>query len=141
MKKLNSVMVRRYEDMRSTERQTPAGIKCSKHLPLNFTSSTSFSLSMMSPFGLKVWQGQCTLISRPRLVPDGKQSWKRGPSIEFYLKKLTIPCKVSEIYMGGSLGLTAQVSPLFISHSLTVSVTSKETHSLVPLVNTFLAAM
>lgn len=46
--------------------------------PLNFTSSTSFSLSMMSPFGLKVWQGQCTLISRPRLVPDGKQVQKKG---------------------------------------------------------------
>lgn len=26
----------------------------------------------MSPFGLKVWQGQCTLISRPRLVSEGK---------------------------------------------------------------------
>lgn len=45
-------------------------IKCCVISPLNFTSSTSFSLSMMSPFGLKVWQGQCTLISKPRLVPE-----------------------------------------------------------------------
>lgn len=44
--------------------------------PLNFTSRTSFSLSMMSPFELKVWQGQCTLISKPRLDPNAKQSWK-----------------------------------------------------------------
>lgn len=33
------------------------------------------------------------------------------------------------------------VSPLLYSHSLTVSVTSKDTHSGVPLVSTFLAAM
>lgn len=26
----------------------------------------------MSPLGLKVWQGQCTLISRPRLVSEEK---------------------------------------------------------------------
>lgn len=32
-------------------------------------------------------------------------------------------------------------SPLFISHSRTVSVTSKEIHSAVPLVSTFLAPM
>lgn len=36
--------------------------------PLNLTSSTSLAFSMMSPLGLKVWQGQCTLISRPRFV-------------------------------------------------------------------------
>lgn len=40
--------------------------------PLNLTSSTSLAFSMMSPLGLKVWQGQCTLISRPRLVSEGK---------------------------------------------------------------------
>lgn len=32
---------------------------------------------MMSPFGLKVWQGQCTLISKPKLVPDWKQLFKK----------------------------------------------------------------
>ena len=36
--------------------------------PLNLTSSSSWTFSSMSPLGLKVWQGQCTLISRPRLV-------------------------------------------------------------------------
>lgn len=54
--------------------------KCCWSPPLNFTSSTSFSLSMMSPFGLNVWQGQWTLISKPKLLPDGKQLRKRGLS-------------------------------------------------------------
>lgn len=40
--------------------------------PLNLTSSTSLVFSIMSPLGLKVWQGQCTLISRPRLVSEEK---------------------------------------------------------------------
>lgn len=41
--------------------------------PLNLTSRTSLSLSMMSPFGLKVWHGQWTLISKPILDPAIKK--------------------------------------------------------------------
>lgn len=67
--------------------------KCCWNPPLNFTSSTSLSLSIMLPLGLKVWQGQCTLISNPWLLPDGKQVWKKrivkvSINSQFAFKKL-----------------------------------------------------
>lgn len=41
--------------------------------PLNLISKTSCKFSKMSPLGWKVWQGQCMLISRPRLDSAKKE--------------------------------------------------------------------
>lgn len=63
--------------------------KCCRS-PLNFTSSTSFSLSMMSPLGLNVWQGQCTLISKPKLVPDGNNYRKESSTNSQIFQKMKV---------------------------------------------------
>lgn len=51
----------------------------------------------MSPFGLKVWQGQWTLISRPRFVSEGKQekkfvrSWHFPPEEKSFILNELVP--------------------------------------------------
>lgn len=55
-------------------------------LPLNLTCSTSLTFSIMSPLVLKVWQGQCTLISRPRLVSEGKKRARQYEEVVFSLR-------------------------------------------------------
>lgn len=117
-------------------------------LPLNLTCSTSLTFSIMSPLVLKVWQGQCTLISRPRLVSEGKKRRWYLTLRPFVFVQMNLSFQITFAhalicniwYETGNIGALVH-SPRYMSHSLTVSVTSKETHSGIPLVRAFLPPM
>lgn len=136
------------EPSHSTEVRPPAS-------PLNLTSSTVFAFSGMSLLGLKVWQGQCTLISSPRLFSAertrrAEEYWE--PTLFFFLSFSTFPQDHYPSFAFGGKSNKVRVqgrkkketwgaSRRCISHSFTVLVTSKEIHSDVPLVLTFLPPM
>lgn len=67
---------------------------------------------MISPLGLKVWQGQCTLISRPRLVSGGRWriEWSKPVfSLPRFLLFGPIWCKERNFW---GLSLTSVHEPL-----------------------------